>query len=119
MNTEDCARYVKEWLKCDDEVKRQNEQLKLIKEKQKNLSNYIIQYMTVNNITNLTFDGGQIERNVKKKMGTLSKKYVSTKLKEYFNNDENKTNELLDSLLNNREVKEITSLINKNKKSTP
>ena len=51
-----------------------------------------------------------IAKKCKKKMGTLSKKYVSTTLKEYFKNDEHKTNELLETLLNNREVKEITSL---------
>ena len=110
MNTEECSQYVKEWLKCDDEIRLQNEKIKSIKEKQKNLSNHIIHYMTINNIENFTFEGGQLQKNVKKKMGTLSKKYVSTTLKEYFKNDEHKTNELLETLLNNREVKEITSL---------
>tara|TARA_B110000285_G_scaffold41190_1_gene45251 strand:- start:3838 stop:4209 length:372 start_codon:yes stop_codon:yes gene_type:complete len=107
---EDCAQYVKEWLKYDDEIKQYNDNIKSLKQKQSELSHYILHYMNEKGIEHLTFDGGRLECNVKKTKGGLSKKYVSTCVKDFFRNDEVKTNELLEKLLNNRETKETRKL---------
>lgn len=110
LQTESCAGYVKQWLQYDDEIKKFTENIKRLKQKQNELSHFIIHYMNTNELEHLTFDGGRLECNIKKTKGGLSKKYVSSCVKDYFKNDETKTKELLDKLLNNREVKETVKL---------
>ena len=108
--TEDCIHYVKEWLKLDDDLKSHSEKMKHIRQRQKEISHFIIHYMNQKGLEHLTFDGGRIECNVAKSKPALSKKKLNSSVLEYFNNDEQKAQELLDFIMEKREVKETTKL---------
>tara|TARA_B110000438_G_C15387927_1_gene467706 strand:+ start:223 stop:597 length:375 start_codon:yes stop_codon:yes gene_type:complete len=107
---EDCTEKVKEWLRIDDEVKEIMSKVKMLKQRQKEISHYIIHYMKVGGIENLTFSGGYLEFSTKKIKETLSKKKMSTLLNEYYKDDNSKAGKLLNYINENQAIKEKVQL---------
>lgn len=107
---EDCTDKVKEWLRIDDEVKDIMSKVKMLKQRQKEISHYIIHYMKIGGIENLTFNGGYLEFTTKKIKETLSKKKMSSLLNEYYKDNNSEADKLLNYINENQAIKEKVQL---------
>ena len=107
---EDCTDKVKEWLRIDDEVKEIMNKVKMLKHRQKEISHYIIHYMKIGGIENLTFNGGYLEFSTKKTKEALSKKKMSFLLNQYYKNNNSEADKLLNYINENQVIKEKVQL---------
>lgn len=100
---------VKTWLQLDDKVTELQQQIKAHRQQQKELTPLIIHFMNERNIQEISSNEGSIRFNVAKTRAGLSNKKLQSTISSYFNNDE-KTKELIDHIMENREIKETIKL---------
>lgn len=107
MNT--FKQQVKTWLQLDDKVSDLQQQIKAYRQQQKELTPLIIHFMNERNIQEISSNEGSIRFNVAKSRVGLSNKKLQSTIASYFNNDE-KTKDLIDHIMENREIKETIKL---------
>ena len=106
-NMENFKQQVKTWLQLDDKMAELQQQIKAYKQQQKELTPLIIHFMNERNIQEISSNEGSIRFNVAKSRAGLSNKKLQSTIASYFNNDEEKTKQLIDHIMENREIKEI------------
>jgi hypothetical protein len=98
---------IKEWIQNDNELKELQKQMKIRKEKNKLLTNNLVNVMKNNEIDCFDINDGKLMYTQIKSKGTINKKHLSSCLEKYFKNSE--SNEMIDDLCNfildNREIK--------------
>ena len=96
---------VKKWFELDKEIRELN---KLIKEKtsyKNKLKPYIVKEMKSRNIKKFNTNSGDSVRYVSHKAPKpVNKKFIITKLTEFFNNNQQKATEIAEFLYNNRDM---------------
>lgn len=107
---QDCAKNVKDYLKLDDEIALLKAKVKVLKNKQKEISHHIIHFMKTTDTEELTFEGGGLQYVVKDSYGSITKKTVQNTLNQLMPNDQEKSETWMSMFLENREKKQNVSL---------
>jgi len=100
---------VKQWLNLDDKISDLQQRIRALKQQQKELTPVIIHFMSERQIEEISSSEGNIRFNVAKTRASLSNKRLQSTIGAYFNDDD-KTKELIDHIMNNREIKETIKL---------
>jgi hypothetical protein len=105
-------RTVKRYLEIRDREERIKDELKTMKDEKDNLENSILQFIEENEYQDRDIVVGDFKMKYTrtKQTETITKKYLFDKLITYFQNDENKTKEVIDYLYNERESSTKVSL---------
>ena len=103
---------IKEWINNDNEIKELQREIKIRKDKKKNISDKLVNIMKTNEIDCFDINDGKLMYAQNKVKASLSKKHITTCLEKYFKDSENKemVEDLSNYILDNREVK-ITETI--------
>ena len=110
---------VMEYYKCEEESKELNNKVKQIREKKLALSDYIIHYMSNNNIDHCKLpDGSNLNLKTQVQIGSLNKEYIQDTLVAFFNDPKPKpkdpsslAEQTTELLLSNRELNEKQLLL--------
>ena len=100
---------VKQWLNLDDKISDLQQRIRALKQQQKELTPVIVHFMNERQIEEISSSEGNIRFNVAKTRASLSNKRLQSTIGSYFNDDD-KTKELIDHIMNNREIKETIKL---------
>ena len=106
---------VKHWLAIDKQVSDLENQIKDIKKVKKELMPEITKFMVQYNISDLNTETGKLKCSERKTKQTSNKAYLSGILQETLGDNNDKMNECLENILNNRAVK-VTHVLTKCKK---
>ena len=106
---------VKRWLAIDKQVSDLEGQIKEIKKVKKELMPEITQFMVTYNISDLNTENGKLKGSERKTKQTINKAYLTGVLQETLGDNNDKMNECLENILNNRAVK-VTHVLTKCKK---
>jgi hypothetical protein len=106
---------VKRWLLIDKQVFDLEKQIKEIKKVKKELMPEITQFMVQYNISDLNTENGKLKCSERKTKQTINKAYLTGVLQETLGDNNDKMNECLDNILNNRAIK-VTHVLTKCKK---
>ena len=102
------------WVNCDNQIKTKNEEIKQIRSKKDNLEGSIVEFIQGNNLQDNVFNissmDTQLQMNTTSVKETMSYKFLETTLLNYFNNDQDKTNDLMAFIKNNRSSSDKVSL---------
>lgn len=106
----DFASKVKEYITLDEQIKKLGQLVKERRVRMKELSEEIMEEMAENEIDYVNIRNGVLIYNKKEGYKGLSKKVMINGLTNFFNDDEEKTNEAMDTIMNTREKVVKTSL---------
>jgi hypothetical protein len=108
---------IKEWLLINNKLKDLEKHAKELKNKKKTISETLIKIMENNDIDCFDINNGKIIHRKTKIKGTINKDYLLKMLNEYFqDNLEIDTLDVGSFILNNRPIKENSSIIIKENK---
>ena len=108
---------VKEYLELDDQIKMLSKAARERRKKKKELSEYILQLMEQNELTQMNLKDGKLIYAKSNNLVPLNKKHIVSSLSSYFR-DEHKATELFDYLMKNRNrVEKVRLKRTKNKKA--
>jgi hypothetical protein len=90
------------WVTLDNEQTKLNARVSEIRKEKKNVENFVVNYMEANDMTNknILINGGKLKYEVSTTKESITKKYILSKLTDYFKNEkkaEEVTNYLYDS----------------------
>jgi len=94
---------IKEWIKIDNEILKHTKEIKDMKKKQKLLTNSLVTVMKNNQLECFDINGGKILYKKSKCKKPINTKTLLNTLKTYYNETPNKTEEITDYILKNRE----------------
>jgi hypothetical protein len=94
---------VKEYLTLDEQVSKLNELVKIRKKRMKELSDDIMLDMAKNEIDYINIRNGVLIYDKKEGFKGLSKRVIESGLSTFFNEDEQKASEVLETIINSRE----------------
>lgn len=106
----DFASKVKEYITIDEQIKKLGQLVKERRVRMKQLSEEIMEEMAENEIDYVNIRNGVLIYNKKEGFKGLSKKVMINGLTTFFNDDQEKTNEAMDTIMNTREKVVKTSL---------
>ena len=102
------------WVDCDNQIKTKNEEIKQIRSKKDNLEGSIVEFIQGNNLQDNVFNissmDTQLQMNTTSVKETMSYKFLETTLLNYFNNDQDKANDLMTFIKNHRSSSDKVSL---------
>ena len=99
---------VKEWIGIDDEIAEMNKKIKELRaKKNKQLEPKITIFMRQYNISDLNTEGGKLKCNERNTKKPLSKNFIKESLAEFFKQDEDKVETVMEHMISKQEV--ITS----------
>ena len=106
---EQLVSYVKEWVVIDEEMKQLQKIMREKRQKKKELNDVLIGVMKQNEIDCFDTKNGKLLYSVNKTKKSISKKMLFETLQKYYQNDEDKANEITAYILESRDetVKEI------------
>ena len=111
---EELSNSVREYLTIDEEIKKLNIAIKERRLKLKMLSSIILDNMSNNDIHHINIKNGVLVYKETENYKGLSKKTLLDGLSIYFNNNEDKTNEAVHTVLENRpKVKKVSLKLKK------
>jgi len=98
---------IKEWVSIDNEIKKQNELIKRLREKKNNLNSEINNYIEDNQLNNaiIQISDGSLKYNIVKSTQPLTFKFVRECLENCIENEET-INQLMNYIKEKREVRE-------------
>tara|TARA_Y100001970_G_C14208961_1_gene845753 strand:- start:555 stop:908 length:354 start_codon:yes stop_codon:yes gene_type:complete len=102
---EDSIEKIKRWLKIENELKVLALEAKKRKLEKKELTNDLMQVMKNNDLDCIDTSGGKILYKKSETKKPLNKKCLESLLKQYYNNQDQKAEELCKYILDNREIK--------------
>ena len=109
---------VKEWISIDDEIAELNKKIKELKSKKnKQLEPKITLFMRQYNISDLNTDGGKLKCNERNTKKPLSKNLIKQSLSEFFKQDEEKVDTVMEHMVSKQEVVKSYKLLRSTKKS--
>jgi len=95
---------VREWVKIDGEIKRLQKEIKIRRERKKQITGSLVDVMKNNEIDCLDLNDGQLLYSKNKVKAPNTKKSLYEILGKYFNNDKEKTELMAQYILDNRNV---------------
>jgi len=95
---------VREWVKIDGEIKRLQKEIKIRRERKKQITGSLVDVMKNNEIDCLDLNDGQLLYSKNKVKAPITKKSLYEILGKYFNNDKEKTELMAQYILDNRNV---------------
>tara|TARA_B100000287_G_scaffold431795_1_gene489759 strand:- start:743 stop:1123 length:381 start_codon:yes stop_codon:yes gene_type:complete len=108
---------VKEWIGIDDEIAELNKKIKELKaKKNKQLEPKITLFMRQYNISDLNTDGGKLKCNERNTKKPLSKSLIKQSLSEFFKQDEEKVETVMEHMVSKQEVVKSYKLLRSTKK---
>jgi hypothetical protein len=110
ITLEEFKEYVKKWIELDNTIKRAQEAIKERKQARDKLSMLISKFMCKYDIEDLNTKEGRIRCKVMQVKAPVSQKVVKQKIIDYFQNDENKKEEIISKIYNERETVQKVSL---------
>jgi len=97
---------IKEWRTLDEEIKAIQKEIKVRRNKKKELSDKLIKVMRTNDIECFDINNGKLLYTKSKLKETINKSYLMKVINDYFNDDENvETEKVADYILDNRNTK--------------
>lgn len=100
---------VKTWIKLDDDIKTLNDAIKERKEKKKEITPKLLEFMEKHDINDLNTNDGHLKFQKSLRSKPLSKKYLLDRLGFFFRS-ENKGEKVVNFIYNNREKTEISNI---------
>tara|TARA_B100000900_G_scaffold372753_1_gene352865 strand:- start:1301 stop:1681 length:381 start_codon:yes stop_codon:yes gene_type:complete len=108
---------VKEWISIDDEIAELNKKIKELKaKKNKQLEPKITLFMRQYNISDLNTDGGKLKCNERNTKKPLSKNLIKQSLSEFFKQDEEKVETVMEHMVSKQEIVKSYKLLRSTKK---
>ena len=102
---EELINHIKQWIDIEKEVKVTSKHLKDLRETKKNLSKELMNVMKENEIECFDINNGKLEHKVNKVKETISKKMLIRVLGEYFKEDNNTKDDIINYILDSRCIK--------------
>lgn len=97
---------IKEWRTLDEEIKAIQKEIKVRRNKKKELSDKLIKVMRTNDIECFDINNGKLLYTKSKLKETINKSYLMKVINDYFNDDETiETEKVADYILENRNTK--------------
>ncbi len=97
---------IKEWRTLDEEIKAIQKEIKVRRNKKKELSDKLIKVMRTNDIECFDINNGKLLYTKSKLKETINKSYLMKVINDYFNDDENvETEKVADYIFENRNTK--------------
>ena len=110
----DFNRNIIEWCEYDNNIKSKMEEVKTLKSKKDELEKNIIFYINENNLQESIFNISSLDTKLQYHKSSVKEsitlKFLENSLLKYFDNDLNKTNELMNFIKNNRSCSDKISL---------
>ena len=100
---------VKLWLRLDDDIKKLNEAIKDRKNKKKEITPKLLDFMENHNINDLNTADGNLKFQKSLRSKPLSKKYLLDRLSDFYKNMQ-KSEKIVNFIYNNREKTEISNI---------
>lgn len=108
---------VKEWISIDDEIAELNKKIKELKaKKNKQLEPKITLFMRQYNISDLNTEGGKLKCNERNTKKPLSKNLIKQSLSEFFKQDEEKVDTVMEHMVSKQEIVKSYKLLRSTKK---
>lgn len=102
---EELINHIKEWIDIEQEVKQTSRQLKALRDRKKKLSQELMNVMKENEIECFDINNGKLQHKVNKVKETITKKMLIRVLGEYFKEDNNTKDDIINYILDSRCVK--------------
>lgn len=99
-----------EWVNLKKQLTEVRKDMKILNTREKELNLYIKTYMRTQKIDNVNLKQGKVTYKKTQKKPTFSKKAVIEGLMKYFDNDEEKVSEVIDSISNTLETEDRESI---------
>jgi hypothetical protein len=117
QNKEAIVENIKDWIKINNKIIELQNHLKKLKEEKKKFSNNLIKIMESNEIDEFNINENKLVYKKTKTKATINKNYLMSILGNYFENNPEIDNEDLSKfILDNRPIKENSSLVIKENK---
>lgn len=110
----DFNRNIIDWCEYDNNIKSKMEEVKALKSKKDELEKNIVCYINENNLQESVFNISSLDTKLQYHKSSVKEsitlKFLENSLLKYFENDFDKTNELMDFIKNNRSCSDKISL---------
>ena len=110
----DFNRNIIEWCEYDNNIKSKMEEVKTLKSKKDELEKNIVCYINENNLQESVFNISSLDTKLQYHKSSVKEsitlKFLENSLLKYFENDFDKSNELMDFIKNNRSCSDKISL---------
>tara|TARA_Y100000992_G_scaffold219594_1_gene152037 strand:+ start:4802 stop:5161 length:360 start_codon:yes stop_codon:yes gene_type:complete len=111
---EELIKNVREWVDLDNEMKEISKELKIRRDKKKEISKLLVETMKTNDVEVFDLKDGQLIYKKSKSKKPLNKETLLKLMSEYFQgNDNGRSNDITNFILNNREETERESIARK------
>lgn len=110
ITLEEFKEYVKKWLEMDNMIKKAQEAIKERKQTRDKLANIISKFMCKYDIEDLNTKDGRIRCKVTQVKSPVSQKVVKQKIIDYFKNDEDKKQDIISKIYEERDTVQKVSL---------
>jgi hypothetical protein len=108
--TEEFRAKMSEWVNIKKQLVEIRKDVKVLNTREKELNLYIKTYMRTQKIDNVNLKQGKVTYKKTQKKPTFSKKAVVEGLMKYFNNDETKVSDVIETISDNLETVERESI---------
>ena len=105
----DVITIIKQWMACDNKIKKMQSEMKLEKKSKKELYEQLINVMKENEIECFDTNSGKLAYATTKKRQAISKKYLRDVLNKYCENN-NEADEITNYILDNRKESMVESI---------
>lgn len=113
METDDLKRFIRDWVKIDNEIRHLQKEQNIRKIEKKILNKRLMEIMKNNHIDNIDLNDGEIIYKTKNVKKPITQKVLLNILSLYFEGDTEKIDELNKYILENRETVVNESIIRK------
>ena len=94
---------IRKWIGFDEEIKGLQKKIRQIRQEKKQSTNTLVDIMRNNDIGEINISDGKLIYTSQKIKKSISKKYLTSILAQYFQHDSDKAEEVGAFILNNRE----------------
>ena len=102
---EELVTHIKAWIALKDELKTLQKEIKIRRQKKKELNNQLINVMSTNDIDCFNINNGRLIHTKQKSKETITKKFLLKTLSTYIDNEE-EVKDITKHILDTREIKE-------------
>ena len=94
---------IRKWIGYDEEIKQLQKKIRQIRQEKKETTNTLVDIMRSNDIGEINISDGKLIYTQQKIKKSISKKYLTSILAQYFKNDSKSAKDISTFILNNRE----------------
>jgi prefoldin subunit 5 len=94
---------IRTWISLDEQMKSFQKKIRCLKQEKKKVTNTLVDIMRNNDIGEINISDGKLIYTSQKIKKSISKKYLTSILAQYFQHDSDKAEEVGAFILNNRE----------------